>query len=279
MLRNPRPWFGPLALLLLLALAGRGQAQIEQIQWTEGPAKVSLGSNATLDLPKGYRFADAAGARKFMEATHNLYGGQLGVLIPPENEEDVWFVLFDFQDIGYVKDTDTLDDKTADSILSQIRANTDKANQERRSRGWETMQITGWSQKPFYDSVTHGLTWAILASSGGEEVVNYDARVLGRRGIMRVQMVLDPKIVPQTMPKFQGVVKAVAFNSGDTYAEFRSGDKIAQYGLVGLMTGGAAVVAVKFWKPLIAFGAVILGVIGKFFRKVKGAVTGNKAPS
>ena len=35
------------------------------------------------------------------------------------------------------------------------------------------------------------------------------------------------------------------FKSGEKYAEFTSGDKIAQYGLTGLIAGGAAVAAVK----------------------------------
>jgi uncharacterized membrane-anchored protein len=279
---TPRRYASVLALVLALSLTATGRAQdANGIRWTVGPAKVALGANASLDVPAGYRFADASGARRYMELTQNLYSNELGVL-EPVSEKETWFILFDFNDVGYVKDDDKLDDSTINAILDSIKKGTEAANKERSSRGWDTMSIVGWSQRPFYDPVTHSLTWAILGASNAgarEQVVNYDARVLGRRGTMQVQMVLDPAAVQATMPKFQGIVKAVTFNAGDTYAEFRSGDKIAKYGLVGLMTGVGAVAAVKFWKPLIALGAVVVGLIGKFFKKIAGIFGGQKAPS
>jgi uncharacterized membrane-anchored protein len=36
-----------------------------------------------------------------------------------------------------------------------------------------------------------------------------------------------------------------SFNEGEKYSEFRSGDKIAEYGLSALIVGGAAAAAVK----------------------------------
>lgn len=56
----------------------------------------------------------------------------------------------------------------------------------------------------------------------------------------------------------------------------RSGDKIAQYGLVGLVTGGAAVAAVKFWKPLMKFGIFIIAAIAAVAAKLKSFFTGRK---
>jgi uncharacterized membrane-anchored protein len=45
------------------------------------------------------------------------------------------------------------------------------------------------------------------------------------------------------------------FNSGETYAEWKQGDKIAEYGLGALVLGGVAAVAAKkgLWTVLAGF--------------------------
>lgn len=68
------------------------------------------------------------------------------------------------------------------------------------------------------------------------------------------------------------------FNQGETYAEFRQGDKVATYGLVGLVAGGAAfaagkaglfaklgVVFAKFYKFIIAGVLALFVGIKKLF--------------
>ncbi len=67
---------------------------------------------------------------------------------------------------------------------------------------------------------------------------------------------------------------------GETYAEFKPGDKVAEYGLAALILGGAAAVATKkgFWAIIagaaVAFWKLIAGVvialfagIGRVFKK------------
>ncbi len=266
-----------LAMVLVAGVVRNARAVTEEkvgIPWTLGSATVHVGNNATLAVPEGYRFTDSTGARKFMELTHNLYTDQLGILLP--NTKPDWFVIFEFSEIGYVKDDETLDSATIDRILDNIKSSNEKGNAELRAKGWDTLDVEGWNQRPFYDPVTHSLTWAITASSKEGKIVNYDSRVLGRRGVMRVKMVLAPEMVQEIVPQFQKVVTSVAFVGGESYAEFRSGDRMAEYGLVGLMTGGAAVVAVKFWKPLIAFGATIVVAIGSALKKIKNFFTGKR---
>ena len=76
-------------------------------------------------------------------------------------------------------------------------------------------------------------------------VVNYNTRLLGRRGVMTVSLVVDPNQVAATVPAFNDLLKSYSFNSGQGYAEFRAGDKIAKYGLTALVAGGAGAVAAK----------------------------------
>jgi uncharacterized membrane-anchored protein len=151
-------------------------ALFRQIQWTVGPAHVKLGSIAELDVPKGYRFADAEGAKLFQQATQNPSdGSELGIILPPINgSEVVWFVLFNYQDTGYIKDEEknSLDESAASSILESIRTATEQDNTTRRSHGWTPITIQGWNQPPFYDPQTHHLTWAVSVGENGKTGVN-----------------------------------------------------------------------------------------------------------
>ncbi|HVS72980.1 MAG TPA: DUF2167 domain-containing protein [Phycisphaerae bacterium] len=270
------------ALLAALALAracrADAAAEFAKIHWTVGPATVPVGSMATLKLPEGYRFTDSAGAVIWSRLTENPSHGELGVLIPPADSDHTWFMLFAFDAMGYVKDDDKLDSSAAASILQSVREATEASNEERRKNGWDTMTVVGWEKAPFYDPATHFLTWGIRGrTSGGSENVNYDSRVLGRRGVMKVTLVDDPGAIEATVPTYNSLVTSIAFKPGETYAEFRSGDKVAEYGLVGLITGGTAVVAVKFWKPLMKLGAVVVAAVAGLLTKIKNLFKRKKA--
>jgi uncharacterized membrane-anchored protein len=199
----------------------------------------------------------------------------LAVLVPPENSPSRWFVIFDFNSIGYVKD-DEKDKLDANAILTSIKQGTERSNEERRKRGWSTLEIVGWHSAPRYDQGTNNLTWAVRASSEGDEVVNYSTRLLGRRGVMDVDLVLGPKEVAKAVPDLTRLLGGFEFNSGDRYAEFTSGDKIASYGLTALVAGGAGAALVKsgllakLWKFLV-FGAVAaFATIRKFLASLFG---------
>ena len=80
---------------------------------------------------------------------------------------------------------------------------------------------------------------------------------------------------------YDKLIQGVSFKQGESYAEMRAGDKIAEYGLIGLITGGGVAVALKsgffakFLKPIlvgivVAFGAVVKG-IKSFFGKLTGS--------
>lgn len=211
-------------------------------KWTKGPAKVELGKYANLQVLEGYMFTDGDGARKVLEAMGNIPGGdELGFLIQTNAD---WFVVFEFSDVGYVKDDDK-DKLNADKLLTTIKQGTERSNKTREKMGIPTMKIIGWEVPPTYNTETHNLEWAIRGESEGEPVVNYNTRILGRSGVMEALLVIDPAELKETLPTFQTVLKGYSYKGGETYAEYRQGDKLAKYGLAALVTGGAAAVAVK----------------------------------
>ena len=184
--------------------------------------------------------------------------------------------MFEFDDVGYIKDDDK-DSLDADAMLASIRKGTEIGNKEREKRGWPTMTILGWEKEPYYDEESHNLEWAIRGSSEGDVVVNYNTRLLGRGGVMRVTLVADPETLTATIPKFKDLLAGYAFKPGQRYAEFRQGDKVAQYGLAALIVGGASAVAVKsgllkyLWKILIVGFVAISAFVKKVFGRKKGA--------
>lgn len=273
-----------LIITLVLALAGLGvraadrqgretasdkaeRLQLNQLQ--RGPVIGDLDGRAQIRVPEGFVFAGPEGTRRILEAMHNpTHGSELG-LVAPTNL--AWFVVFEFDAVGYVRD----DEKTkldADAILDSIRKGTRSGNEERRNRGWPEIEIAGWEQKPKYNDRTHNLEWAVKATSEDKSIVNHNTRVLGREGVMRVTLVTDPESLPLQIPAFRDVMTGFEFAKGHGYAEYRPGDKVAKYGLTALVVGGATAVALKtgafkwLWK-LIVFGAI---AISGFFRNLFG---------
>lgn len=237
----------------------------EEIKWQKGPSVGDLGDTAQVKVPDGYVFADARDTRSIMEANHNPTTGREIGFVAADGEN--WFAVFEFSDVGYVKD-DEKDSLDADALLSSIKDATAAGNQERMKRGWPTMTIVGWETPPRYNELSHNLEWAIRAQSEGEPVINHNTRLLGRGGVMEVTLVVDPSLLQETMPKFKAMLAGFDYNQGHKYAEFRAGDRTAAYGLTGLIVGGGTAALVKtgafkwIWKALVA-AALAIGALAK----------------
>jgi uncharacterized membrane-anchored protein len=246
------------AFVLTASAVAEEKSLFNSADFLHGPTKAKLGNIAEIQLPEGYAFTGAKGTKKLMEMMGNTVdGSELGFLAPTNSN---WFVLFEFDESGYVKDDDK-DKLDANAILESIRRGTEEANKQRKKMGIAPVTVVGWEQSPNYNSETHNLEWAIRGESEGEPVVNYNTRVLGRKGVMRVTVVGDPGEVKTAMPDFKQLMAGYNFAAGQTYAEFKPGDKVAKYGLAALVVGGAAAGAAKL--GLFAWLAVFFKKAGK----------------
>jgi len=278
-----------LALVCIAPLSNRLEALTAQpqdngvadaVEWTEGPAEVRLGTRAKLQLPEGLQFTGAEGTKALLEDMQNpTSGAELGLVLQPGTEaSDAWFVVFEFRNSGYVPD-DEKDELDADELLESLREGNEHANEFRKERGWSTLELVGWERPPFYDPKTNNLTWAIRGrSSEGGETVNWSVRILGRRGVMNVDLVLDPSQLAAALPPFDALLEGYSYTDGERYAEFVDGDKVAEYGLGALVVGGGAAIAAKtgllakFWKVIVA---AVLG-LGVLLKKGLGWITGRR---
>lgn len=248
--------------------------QIESIGWKHGPTTGDL-KQATIMVPEGAMFADGSGTRKYLELNHNPTSGEeLGMVVA---EDLSWFVIFDFSDIGYVKD-DEKDEIDANAILTSLREGTAEGNKVRKQRGWDTVTVEGWASPPRYEPTTHNLEWATTLKNDktNNKSVNHDIRMLGRAGVMQAGLVVAPENYTQTLPNTRKLLEGFEFKDGQRYSEFKPGDRVAEIGLIGLMTGGAVAVAAKtgilakLGKGIFKIGAVILAAGGALLSKIFG---------
>jgi uncharacterized membrane-anchored protein len=246
---------------------------MNSLSWIRGGQTGSMGPRAEIDIPAGYVFAGPQDTRRLMSALGNLVSNrELGVVAPESFlTEPAWFVVFEFDDIGYVENADE-EELDADAILeNQIETN-DAANERKRAQGLDEIEVLGWEIQPRYDPVTKNLEWALRLRSNGEDFVNVDIRLLGRKGVMQATIVADLQGLSSTVAEVKRVLDGYRFKTGETYGEYRAGDKVWKYGLTGLIVGGGAALALKgglfkwLWKILVVVGAAIAA----FFKKIFG---------
>jgi uncharacterized membrane-anchored protein len=236
------------------------------LAWIKGPTAVGIGTNATLEVPQGFVSLSASDTAKFSSLIQNPPGGTEWLIAPQDLH---WFAILSYLETGYVKDKDTLD---ADAILKSISDGTEAVNDERRKRGWPEMHVVGWRIKPAYNQESKHLEWAIDGrSQNGETSTNFFTKILGRHGVTTAVLVTDPTTLAAAVPEFKRTIVGYSYKSGETYAEFRPGDKVAEYGLAGLIAGGAVAVAAKtgafkwLWKLALAGGVAGLAALRKLF--------------
>ncbi|VTS06617.1 DUF2167 domain-containing protein [Tuwongella immobilis] len=244
-----------------------------------GPMKATLRDIATIDIPKGYRFVPESNMRAFNSLFQNTTSGsELGAILP-DPKETFWFLVFDWTGDGYVKD-DERDKLDAAAILKSRQEMQEADNNNRAKQGWAKLEIPGWSKEPFYDPETNNLTWGLrvrdLGAPVSEESVNYESKLLGRRGYVSAVLVGSAEEVNQAIPAYKSLLKNFSYNGGQRYTDFQSGDKIAEYGLTALAAGGILALAAKsgllgkLLKPLIAVGVLIIAGISSVFKKIFG---------
>ena len=238
-----------------------GARVFESIEWIDGPGTGYLGLEAEIQIPESCRFTESEGAKAFMLATQNpASGNERGVLLcdDPVDESDYYFVVFTYDPSGYVRDDEgkTLD---GEKILAGLRRDQELGNKERRRLGWSALTVDGWVRAPFYDPQTNNLTWSLrLLDDDREASINHSVRLLGRGGVMHVDLVTGGEQLAAVIPPFEQMLTGFEYVPGKRYAEWRDGDKVAAYGLTALVAGGAGAAAAK------------LGLFGKLWKVIAG---------
>jgi uncharacterized membrane-anchored protein len=262
---------GVMVLLLVGAVAGAqappsANGPEETYRWQLGPKALELGHEVQLQLPAGYVFLGMPDADRFLKKNGSFDNeGVLGVVLSQDAKQS-WGVILDYQEAGYVKDDEKLD---ADELLKAIRQGSEEGNKERVAHVVPALSVGNWSEPPHYDRATHRLVWALPATSTNGTTINYNTRVLGRRGYVSLNLLSGADRIATEKTNAATLLAATSFKSGARYEDFdKKHDKVAEYGLMGLILGGAGIAAVAKVGFLAKLGGLLLAakklVIGFF---------------
>lgn len=236
-------------------------------EWQLGPRSVKLEHEIELSLPAGYVYLPPAEAKKTLEKNGSFHNDAVLGLLASDKPNEEWFAVVQYEDSGYVKDDEKLD---GDEILSTLRDGVKEANEERQQRGFKPLSLDGWSEAPRYDAARHHMVWALIVSDPDGKSVNYNTRILGRRGYVSLNLVTSPESLPAYKGNAATLLTAMNFEKGARYEDFdKKTDKVAEYGLAGLVLAGAGVGAAKLVK---------IGLLAKFGKLIIAAlIAGKKA--
>ncbi len=272
-----------------------GQKILDRLDYQRGSIKMP-GAPATLNIPSNFNFLNAADARTVLV---DLWGNPpraadnvLGMIFPSRYDpldDHSWSSVVQYNADGYVSDKDA---QTIDysELLEQLKTATSESNSERRKQGFEPIRLAGWASPPFYDIKNHTLHWArdLIFGEGGHEahVLNYSARILGREGVFQFNFVAGLDQLDEIKSAIPSVTKLVTFDKNKHYEDYAEGDKVAAYGMAGMIAAGAgaklvakagiAAVALGFLKKGALLVVLAAGAVMRFFQ---GLFSRNKTPT
>ncbi len=235
-------------------------------------------AHASLQLGNAYYYLPADEAKRVLtEAWGNppdQVSNVLGMVFPTGKtfHDPTWGAVIQYEDTGHVSDKDAAS-QDYDAVLEQMKSSEDEDNKTAKEQGYAGSHLIGWAQAPTYDPATRTLIWArnIKFDNTDGNTLNYDVRTLGRTGVLSLNMVDSMDNLPAVQVAAKGLGSTVKFDSGSSYGDFNpSTDKLADYGLAGLVAAGAGLVVAKkagllaillvFAKKAIAF--IVAGAIG-----------------
>jgi uncharacterized membrane-anchored protein len=261
------------------------EAFLEGFDFKSGSVDLPNGV-ARLDVPDTFRYIGPEDSRRFLEeGWGNPDGsGQIGMLLPTDTDlfaSSGWAVVISYEEDGYVSDKDAnLIDY--DELLKSMQASTRKGNETRTQKGYEPVTLVGWAASPYYDSNAKKLYWAkeLQFGEAPEHTLNYNVRILGRKGVLVLNAVADMGQLPLVEDRMEQVIGFTNFKEGHRYSDFDPGvDKVAAYGLAALIGGKVAAkvgllaklggVLVAFKKFIIIGFLAIAGFFSKIFKRRK----------
>jgi uncharacterized membrane-anchored protein len=279
--------FGLLLLLLLIGVAWSTLAEaknykqmfgtdpdvdpeyrtvLEALDFKQGVVPLPA-AHARLNTGTDFYYLDPADTAKVLTS---LWGNPpagtvrtLGMIFPgtsrPEGA-DSWGTIIEYSDDGYVSD-DEAENTDFSSVLADLQQSTQAGNEERKKAGYQPITLVGWASPPFYDKATHSLHWARDLVFGSDttapHTLNYQLRILGREGVLEMNFVASINQLVDVKASIPKVTALVTYDASKKYDDHQAGDKVAAYGLAGLIAVGAgAKIAAKV--GLLALGLAFL---------------------
>jgi uncharacterized membrane-anchored protein len=239
--------------------------------------KVSLpGGIAELNVPGGFKYLNKEQSNFILT---DIWGnppqqGVLGMIFPANSRlasDSTYAFVITFDEMGYVKDKDA-NDVNYDDLLKEMKKEETSVNAKRATMGYEPIHIIGWAQKPFYDNTNKVLHWAkeMKFGTSEENTLNYDIRILGRKGVLSLNAVGSMFVLPSVKKDIDKVLTMASFTAGNRYQDFDSkSDNVAAWTVGGLVAGKIIAKAGGF-KLLKVIILAIVAAIGAAWKWITG---------
>ena len=255
------------------------------------------GGKAEIKVPAGFKFLNKA---QSISVLTKVWGNPpetaentLGMIFPANDDpfsENSYAFIVKYEDIGYVKDDDA-EKIDYDEMLKNMQQEEKENNEARVKAGYSTIHMVGWAQKPFYDKEKKVLHWAKELKFGDQEganTLNYEIRILGRRGILSLNAVCTMKELSLVKANIDKVLPMASFTDGNTYFDFDPKiDNVAAWTIGGLVAGkvlakvGFFAIILKYlgvlWKFILLGLAALAGVFKKLFNRKKAGAESNES--
>lgn len=245
-----------------------------EVPHVEGPRRIDLGEAIEIDLPAGFALYERAQARELLQKSGSDAAHVLAIVTQLGKD---WAVIIEYDDVGYVTDSDA-DELDSDDLLESYRRGTVEQNAKRRQLGVAELTIDGWSEPPRYDRLRRQLAWGIKGHTTMGQVINLFTNVLGRGGYLSMNLIDDPAALERSKAEAAPILAATRFKPGSRYEDYREGDRSSGIGLRGLVLGGVGVAVAKktgilvaillgLKKGIVVIGAAIAGLFKWLFSR------------
>jgi uncharacterized membrane-anchored protein len=237
------------------------QKEYEAMNWQTGaPLYRFEDSHSEIALPGNFAILMGDEAQRYAYLSNGVEFPGTEALVYDRTSDGDGEMAIEYVAEGFVKDNDW-SDIDADDFLRQMIADQKESNKERVATGNRAFEVIGWIEKPTYDAGTHIARYILELGTPEEHWVNAVAVKLGRGGYHQFTWVGD-------VAEFRGGGNAAlntlldkhSYDAGHRYADFKDGDKVAAYGIAGLV---AAVAGVKLGKGLLAGAFAFFAIAGK----------------
>ncbi|PDT01961.1 hypothetical protein CO666_22880 [Rhizobium chutanense] len=268
---------------------------LEKLDFQQGAIKLTA-AKATLNVPQGFYYLNPADTKTVLV---DIWGnppqaaeGTLGMIFPAKyapTDIEAWGSIVQYSADGYVSDADAAT-TNYDELLQNIKDSIQENNVEREKQGFQKIALIGWASTPHYDKSAHAMHWARDLLFGDDmqapHTLNYSVRTLGRQGVFEFDFVAGLNQLKEIEEVIPTVTTLVQFDTGMAYTDYVEGDKIAAYGMAGMIAAGAgAKIAAKVGLLALAAvflkkaGILIVVVAGGALRFAKGLFRRNKTPT
>lgn len=252
----------------------------DKLNWVDSGTKVEMENKFLFTVPQEMVYLNKEDTIKMERQVGEIPTEKEIGSVMPKDEAEEWLLYMEYDESGHISD-DEQNDIDADELLQSYKDGTEEANEQRKPE--DRFHVVGWNVKPVYDATTHELEYSMLLETAQKEkFLNYKLQVLTRTGYVSFILVTDQEHLEKDKQTLRtNILKNFTVKEGHRYTDFDAKtDKVAEYGLTGLILGGLGLAAAKklgLLALILAFAKkgwvliiVLIGAIAKFGKKLFG---------